>query len=562
MPSQGWLRLARATFVVSFVGATTACPPASPSNEEAVQFASAPLKWSALIELMNPDMAPGDQFGVSVAIDKDRAIVGAPLLASGAAAFVFVRSGSQWTFEAKLSPSADAASSWFGSAIAFQGETAVITAPLARTAYLFSRTPGGWVESAKLVPSTDDAFDNFGYAAAFDGHTVLIGAPGADASKGAAFVFAKTSSGWVEQANWVASDAAENDQFGTSVAVSDDAALVGAPWRSTGKGAAYVFSRGAGAWIGGQILTASDASSGAHFGSAVALRGSVGLVGAPDRSLPTQGFAGAAYVFARTGSSWAETHIVTASDPTAGAQFGASVALADAFAAIGAWKHASQIGGAYVFDVGTWTEKQRFVLAGGKPKELMGKSVSISGDSLVIGRPLRSELSAPGAAYVARFAKAEGETCAAGHECLTGFCVDGVCCNTACGGTHADDCQACSVASGAVKDGTCAVFDASRVCRPARSECDIADRCDGVGLMCPADLVKTNGTGCGAGAICTNGTCEDTSEVPNVTETPIQESASESQNGCSLSRARTTATIPIPLVLLAGIGVAVRRRRR
>jgi hypothetical protein len=72
---------------------------------------------------------------------------------------------------------------------------------------------------------------------------------------------------------------------------------------------------------------------------------------------------------------------------------------------------------------------------------------------------------------------------------VSGFCVDGVCCASACGGGDPGDCQACSVAAGGVADGTCAPLPASRACRPRVNACDVVESCDGVALACPANVV-------------------------------------------------------------------------
>ena len=104
-----------------------------------------------------------------------------------------------------------------------------------------------------------------------------------------------------------------------------------------------------------------------------------------------------------------------------------------------------------------------------------------------------------------------GAPCGVATDCGTGFCVDGVCCNTACaGGTT--DCQACSVAAGAPVDGTCGPAVATQVCRPAAAPCDAVERCDGTALACPPDLTSPVGTPC-TGGTCMAGTCTPTPDA-------------------------------------------------
>lgn len=88
-----------------------------------------------------------------------------------------------------------------------------------------------------------------------------------------------------------------------------------------------------------------------------------------------------------------------------------------------------------------------------------------------------------------------GQSCAIDAECGTGFCVDGVCCEEACGGT-ASDCQACSVAAGAAEDGRCSLVDRGTVCRDAVGDCDVAETCDGDSLECPTDALAFRGQLC------------------------------------------------------------------
>ncbi|HZH76998.1 MAG TPA: hypothetical protein VEY88_13280 [Archangium sp.] len=84
---------------------------------------------------------------------------------------------------------------------------------------------------------------------------------------------------------------------------------------------------------------------------------------------------------------------------------------------------------------------------------------------------------------------ANGEACTEGAGCQSGFCVDGVCCESACGGGAGNDCQACSVAAGGAADGTCGAVraEAAVVCRPTAVACDVAEVCDGTRLACPDD---------------------------------------------------------------------------
>jgi hypothetical protein len=96
-----------------------------------------------------------------------------------------------------------------------------------------------------------------------------------------------------------------------------------------------------------------------------------------------------------------------------------------------------------------------------------------------------------------------GADCENTLECQSGFCVDGVCCDSACGGGSTTDCQACSVAAGASANGVCSAVTVAIVCRPVASVCDGAEVCDGSSSVCPADVSAKDGTACNDGNACT-----------------------------------------------------------
>jgi hypothetical protein len=115
---------------------------------------------------------------------------------------------------------------------------------------------------------------------------------------------------------------------------------------------------------------------------------------------------------------------------------------------------------------------------------------------------------------------AGGTTCNSNGQCDSGFCVDGRCCDTACGGNDPNDCQACSVARGAAVDGVCGVVQAGRICRGyATPICDVRERCDGASVECPEDLGRREGVVCDAE---TGGVCpaNDASGAPHFCELP------------------------------------------
>ena len=171
-----------------------------------------------------------------------------------------------------------------------------------------------FIQTAKLAAADGAAADQFGVSVALDGDTALVGASlanvGANGDQGAAYVFIRTGSGWTEQARLTAADGASGDHFGTAVAVEGDTAIVGASLANgssgTDQGAAYVFSRSGTAWTQQDKLTADDGAEWDQFGISVALSGDTALVGANFVDIGGNEAEGAAYVFTRSGAAWTQ----------------------------------------------------------------------------------------------------------------------------------------------------------------------------------------------------------------------------------------------------------------
>ena len=202
-----------------------------------------------------------------------------------------------------------AAGDYFGYSVALSGETALVGAPWGTvgsnveqgSAYVFVRSGAGWIQQAKLLATDGAAYDNFGYSVALSGETALVGAPGGNAEQGSAWVFTRSGADWSQQAHLTASDGAAGDWFGYRVAISSDTALVGSPQQTVGgnadQGSAYVFTRSGASWSQQAHLTASDgAAHDYYFGNSVAISGETALVGAPGDTVGSNTLQGSAYV--------------------------------------------------------------------------------------------------------------------------------------------------------------------------------------------------------------------------------------------------------------------------
>ena len=305
------------------------------NNGAAYVFTRSGSTWTQQQKLLASDAAGGDQFGTSVSISSDgtTAIIGSyaestsPNTTNGAA-YVFTRSGSTWTQQQKLTASDAATNDLFGVSvyISADGTTAIVgsyaedTSPDTNNgaAYVFTLSAGTWTQQQKLLASDPATQDLFGHKVVLssDGNTALIGAyqegtsPNTD--NGAAYVFTRSGSTWTQQQKLLASDAADTDYFGYSVALSLDGntALIGAVQEDTSpntyNGAAYVFTRSGSTWTQQQKLLASDAAGADNFGYSVALSsdGNTALIGAYQEDTSPNTTNGAAYIFELTDWSY------------------------------------------------------------------------------------------------------------------------------------------------------------------------------------------------------------------------------------------------------------------
>ena len=335
-----------------------------PAVGAAYVFVRSGSTWTQQAELTNGRV--GGQFGRSVALDGDTALIGAPgdTSESPGAAYVFVRSGSTWTQQAELTVPSASIGHRFGYSVALSGDTVLVGQLFPEsfvedpeTAYIFVRSGSIWTQQAELTTGVAvAAHDWFGYSVALSGETALVGAMFGNDEAGAAYAYTRSGTTWTQQAELTAADGATLDAFGTSVALTGETALVGAEHHDAGgkiePGAAYVFVRSAGSWTQQAELTAADSVAGDHFGISVAVSGERALVGALYHGAPGMLNAGAAYVYGLSAGSWTQQSKLTARNGVAGDLFGLSVALSGGTALVGApYRPAGGMasGAAYVF---------------------------------------------------------------------------------------------------------------------------------------------------------------------------------------------------------------------
>ena len=308
--------------------------------------------WTQAAELTAADATTLDYFGDAVSVSGNTAVIGAPTDGNGpGAAYVFVRSAGVWTQQQKLTASDGVVGDAFGGSVSVSGDTAVIgaygKASDPGVAYVYVRSAGVWTQQQKLTASDGAPYGGFGISVSVSGDTAVIGAYGKASYQGVAYVYVRSGSAWSLQQELAASDGVANDLFGGSVSVSGDTAVIAAFSKTSAQGAVYVFVRSGGAWSPQQELTASDGAAGDYFGVSVSVSGDTAAIGAYVK-YDSQG---AAYIFHRSGGNWSPQPELSASDAAAGQGFGGSVSVSGDTAVIGAIGSNASLGAAYVFVV-------------------------------------------------------------------------------------------------------------------------------------------------------------------------------------------------------------------
>jgi len=308
--------------------------------------------WSLVQSLVSGDPQTEGNFGWSVDLSGDRAIVGAPFeqeaYALGGAAYVFERSGNSWTQKAQFF--GDTTESGFANSAAISGDYAVVGAPFpapptfvgAGVAFVYRRDSlGAWLRDTTLHAS--DAIPNilFGWSVAIDDDVIVVGArQGVVHSTiigGAAYVFRRSGTVWIQEAKLRAVDPDYHDFFGTSVSVSGDTVIVGANGdneKGNDAGAAYVFERDSlGMWQ--HLSKFQPATAGDEFGSAVSIDGRWAIVGA-SLAGANDSYKGAAWMYYRDNTSWVAASMLAPHDLAYGDRFGYSVSISGPCAVVGA----------------------------------------------------------------------------------------------------------------------------------------------------------------------------------------------------------------------------------
>ena len=332
-----------------------------------------------------------------------------------------------WT-EQKTTASDGASNTYYGTAAAVEGSTAVIGAfgdtNFTGAAYVLKKTDTLWTEVQKLTADDGLGGDEFGYRAVLEGTTLIVTAFTATidgvASQGAAYVFNHEAGTWVQAQKLLADDGALFDNFGSAAAMDGDVAIVGANGATIGsnpaQGAAYVFKRAGATWSQTQKLNTDDGASYDNFGIAAGLNGNTAFVSAPLAAIDGSNGQGAVYLFVLSNGEWTQMQKLVGSDGASGDNFGMSLAFDGTTLLVGAPAHANR-GAVYAFtDVGgTWTESQILTADDGLNGDYFGQNVALKDGGALIAADIATidGDTSRGSGYLFRFV---GDTWVQAHK--------------------------------------------------------------------------------------------------------------------------------------------------
>lgn len=398
--------------------------------------------WNQIIKSCASDRAADDNFGYSVAIDGNYAVIGAyweshdasgaNMLSKAGSAYIFEFNGTTWTQVQKIVAPDRNVEDLFGATVAISGNYIVVgayqedenasggaTVSNSGSAYIFKNNSGTWAFQQKIVASDRFTDDFFGQSVTIDGQYIIVGAWSEDenaaggatiAQAGSAYIFKNTADVWAQTQKIVASDRAAADYFGWSVALSGNYAVIGAYTEDENAGgsgsmseagSAYIFLNTAGTFAQVQKIVPSDRAASDYFGYSVDIDGDYLIAGAYKEDEDASGGTslldpGSAYIFKNNAGTWTQLNKLVNSDRQNYDQFGLSVSISGSFAVVGAngedhdvagANYMSTAGSAYIFknNADVWSQAQKICASDRMSADNFGFSVGISGNHAIVG---------------------------------------------------------------------------------------------------------------------------------------------------------------------------------
>lgn len=365
-------------------------------------LSSAALAQDGEQPVVGSDTASGDDFGGAVAIDGDTMVVGAHQHdANGfgaGAAYVFTHVGGMWVEQQKLiDPSVDTGDK-FGISVAIDGDRIAVGASLDEDAdgdipgavYVFELIGSSWVRTARLEDASLNTGSEYGFAVALSGNRLATSAHESSGG-GTVYVYELDMGSWSLEYSLQSPDAGATDDFGFSLALSDDWILVGAPYNdglAGNAGAAYFFD--AQGQFTQKLVSSGPSPAGGELGYSVALEGDLAVIGAGAENTAAGSDAGAAYVFREASGVWSEEARIEAPPTETSVTsdlFGRDVAISENRILVGAERASGDKGRAYLYlpSAGSWRIASVFSAADAATTDRAGEAIALDGEFAALG---------------------------------------------------------------------------------------------------------------------------------------------------------------------------------
>lgn len=325
--------------------------------------------------------------GRSIAIDGNRAVIGAPLAEGGLGkAHVYERVGNEWVETAQLVPAVRSISDNYGESVDIYGGKIVVGAPGGNgVAYVFELSGGVWTETGQLRADYQQVNDDFAESVVIDTQFALVGAPGKYGAQGVIFLYMKSGSTWNRIGRIFSRFPAPGQRFGYSLDFDGSMLAVGCPGNSAGRGSAYLFQKLGLSFVYRAALNPGTLVVNDRFGESISVQGGRAVVGAPG----SNGDKGRVYVFHQQNAfNWPLAATLAPAELQAGDRFGEGVAHYGDLLSGGAPTRAADNGAVYFYRFSSsWQPNGKAVRPAGSAGDGYGLAMDMWTDGLLVGAP-------------------------------------------------------------------------------------------------------------------------------------------------------------------------------
>ena len=361
------------------------------------------MSESTKLKPLNP--SANERFGISTSMDANAEVLavgtmyGKGKVSGEGCVYIYRYVDFAWVLEKRLYADDGLVNDYYGMSVELSRDGKVLVVGASGhdsrgtesgAVYVYTYYEGDWILRSKLTASDGNTHDNFGCSVAVNttGSTIVIGAVGHSSSQGAVYAYTRVNDTWVFQSKLVASDKANNDEFGASVAVNADGSLmvIGAPgcdgsveWQ----GKVYLFKKTVNTWSQIQILEHTDPVSEDFLGESVTVsEGGMWIFAEANGYRKGLVNCGGVAIFRQDGETWRYWGMLTANDASASQNFGSSIKCShdgsEVF--VGALGDNSSKGAFYVFSHtdGVWSQKAKRTVSVRSNGEKVGASIAIS----------------------------------------------------------------------------------------------------------------------------------------------------------------------------------------